>query len=142
MLNNPADKKLAALLLVYCVFLLAGSAESKEHNRVFSGQVVNSSNHGVQGVVVHLRPQNAATDQKDVAGTEAAGKAAQCPPVELCQTTAHNGNFSFHQVKTGLYDLAVYKDGQVIYTKPEPLLIPQMPDSTHLVISLPQPTQN
>ena len=93
MLNNPADKKLAALLLVYCVFLLAGSAESKEHNRVFSGQVVNSSNHGVQGVVVHLRPQNAATDQKDVAGTEAAGKAAQCPPVELCQTTAHNGNF-------------------------------------------------
>jgi len=141
MWTKPADKKLPALLLVFCVLILVGSAESKDRNRVFSGRVVNSSNRGVSGVMVHLRPQNASTDQ---AGSESAGTAGGnlCPPPELCQVTGHNGSFSFHQIKTGMYDLTVSKDGQAIYTKPEPLLIPEMPVNTHLEISLPQQAQN
>jgi hypothetical protein len=138
---EPAGKKLPVLPLVFCLLILVVSAESKDHNRVFSGRVVNASNHGVQGVMVHLRPQNAAGDQT---GSESAGTAGGdlCPPPELCQITAHNGSFTFHQVKTGMYDLTVSKDGQVIYTQPEPLLIPEMPDNTHLEISLPQQSQN
>jgi hypothetical protein len=140
MRTKPTGKKLPALL-VSCILILVGSAEPKDRNRVFSGQVVNSSNHGVSGVIVHLRAQNASQDQ---AGSESAGTAGSnlCPPPELCQVTAHNGNFSFHQIKTGIYDLFVSKDGQVIYTKPEPLLIPEMPTNSHLVISLPQQSAN
>jgi hypothetical protein len=138
---EPAGKKLPVLPLVFCLLILVVSAESKDHNRVFSGRVVNASNHGVQGVMVHLRPQNAAGDQT---GSESAGTAGGnlCPPPDLCQITAHNGSFTFHQVKTGMYDLFVSKDGQVIYTQPEPLLIPEMPDSSHLEISLPRQSQN
>ena len=141
MRTQSAGKELPALLLVFCVLMLVASAESKDHNRVFSGRVVNSSNHGVSGVIVHLRPQNAPASQ---AGGESTGTAGGnlCPPPELCQVTAHNGSFTFHQIKTGMYDLTVSKDGQVIYTKPEPLLIPEMPDNSHLEISLPQPSQN
>ncbi len=141
MRTKAAGKKLPALLLVFCVLMLVGSAESKDHNRVFSGRVVNPSNHGVSGVMVHLRPQNAPAEQ---AGSEPAATAGGnlCPPPELCQITAHNGSFTFHQVKTGMYDLTVSKDGQVIYTQPAPLLIPEMPDSSHLEISLPPPAQN
>jgi hypothetical protein len=142
MRTQSAGKKLPALLLVLCVLILVGSAESKDHNRVFSGRIVNSSNHGVSGVIVHLRPQNASANQ--AAEGEAASKPGngQCPPPELCQITAHNGSFTFHQVKTGMYDLFVSKDGQVIYTQPAPLLIPEMPVSSHLEISLPQPSPN
>ncbi|MFZ0313069.1 MAG: carboxypeptidase-like regulatory domain-containing protein [Candidatus Korobacteraceae bacterium] len=140
MRTEAAAKKLPVLLLVSCVVLLAGSAESKDHNRVFSGRVVNAANHGVQGVIVHLRPQNAAADQT---GSESSGTGGNlCPPPELCQITAHNGSFTFHQVKTGMYDLTVSREAQVIYTQPEPLLIPEMPTSTHLEITLPQPPQN
>lgn len=141
MRTEPTGKKFQALLLVFCVVILVGSAEAKDHNRAFSGQVVNSSNHGVQGVVVHLRPQNESSAQ---AGNEASGKAgsSQCAPPELCQTTGHNGSFSFHQIKTGMYDLTISREGEVIYTKPEPLLIPEMPTNSHLVITLPQPSQN
>jgi len=141
MRTQSAGKKLPALLLVSCILILVGSAESKDHNRVFSGRVVNSSNHGVSGVIVHLRPQNAPANQP---GSESKGTAGGnlCPPPELCETTGHNGNFSFHQIKTGMYDLSVSKDGQVIYTQPEPLLIPEMPDNSHLEISLPQQSQN
>jgi hypothetical protein len=144
MLTKSSGKKLPALLLVSCLFLLVCSVESKDRNRVFSGRVVNSSNHGVQGVVVHLRLQNAPSDQKDASGSESAGKAgnAQCPPPELCELTGHNGSFSFHQINTGLYDLTVSKGGQAIYTKPEPLLIPEMPVNTHLEITLPEQSQN
>jgi hypothetical protein len=139
--TKPADKKFPAWLLISCILILAGSVEAKDSNRVFSGQVVNSSKHGVSGVIVHLRAQNESPAQS---GSESASTATSnsCPPPELCQTTAHNGNFSFHQIKTGIYDLFVSKDGQVIYTKPEPLLIPQMPPNTHLVISLPQQSSN
>jgi hypothetical protein len=141
MWTGPSGKKLPALLLVFCVVMLAGSGESKDHNRVFSGRVVDVSNHGVQGVMVHLRPQNAAADQT---ANESAGTVGGnlCPPPELCEITAHNGSFTFHQVKTGMYDLFVSKDGQVIYTQPAPLLIPEMPVSSHLEISLPQQSQN
>ncbi len=141
MRTEAAGRKLPALLLLSCVLILVGSAESKDRNRVFSGRVVNASNHGVQGVIVHLRPQSAAADQT---GSESAGKVGGnlCPPPELCQVTAHNGSFTFHQVKTGMYDLTVSKDGQVIYTQQEPLLIPEMPDNTHLEISLPPPAKN
>ena len=138
---EPAGKKLPAWLLVSCILVLVCSAQSKDRNRVFSGRVVNSSNHGVSGVIVHLRPQNVSTDQT---GSESTGTAGGnlCPPPELCQITAHNGNFSFRQIKTGLYDLVVSKDGQAIYAKPEPLLIPEMPVNTHLEISLRPPSQN
>ena len=141
MRTEAAGKKLPALLLVFCVLILVGSAESKDRNRVFSGRVVNASNHGVQGVIVHLRPQNASADQT---GSESAGTAGGnlCPPPDLCQITAHNGSFTFHQVKTGMYDLFVSKDGQVIYTQSEPLLIPEMPVNSHLEISLPRQSQN
>lgn len=141
MRTEAAGKKLPALLLVFCIVILVGSAEAKDRNRVFSGRVVNSSNHGVSGVIVHLRPQNAPTDQ---AGSESTGKAGGnlCPPPELCEITGHNGSFTFHQIKTGMYDLTVSKEGQVIYTKPEPLLIPEMPVNTHLEVSLPQQSQN
>jgi hypothetical protein len=141
MRTEAAGKKLPALLLVFCVLILVGSAESKDRNRVFSGRVVNASNHGVQGVIVHLRPQNAAADQ---AGNESAGTVGGnlCPPPDLCQITGHNGSFTFHQIKTGMYDLFVSKDGQAIYTQPEPLLIPEMPVNTHLEISLPKESQN
>jgi hypothetical protein len=139
--SQPAAGRLPALLLVCCVLILAGSAVSKDSNRVFSGRVVNSSNHGVQGVIVHLRsqetnPAQAASESKGTTGGN------QCPPPELCQVTAHNGSFSFHQIKAGLYDLFVSRDGQVIYSKPEPLLVPQMPPNSHLEITLPPPTQN
>jgi len=141
MRTELAGKKLSALLLVSCILMLVGSAESKDRNRVFSGRVVNSSNHGVQGVIVHLRPQNASQEQ---AGSESAATTGGnlCPPPELCQVTSHNGSFTFHQVKTGMYDLTVSKDQQTIYTQPEPLLIPEMPVNTHLEISLPKPSQN
>jgi hypothetical protein len=141
MRTKPAGKKFPALLLVSCILIFVGSAEPKDRNLVFSGRVVNSSNHGVSGVIVHLRPQNASPDQ---AGSQSAGTASGnlCPPPELCQITEHNGNFSFHQIKTGIYDLFVSKDGQVIYAKPEPLLIPEMPANTHLVISPPQQSPN
>ena len=140
MRTQSSGKKLPALLLVFCVVILVGSAESKDRNRVFSGRVVNSSNHGVAGVIVRLRAQNAPADQT---GSEAAGAASgQCPPSDLCETTAHNGSFTFHQIKTGMYDLTVSKDGQVIYTQSEPLLIPEMPVNSHLEISLPPPAQN
>ncbi|MGD0931028.1 MAG: carboxypeptidase-like regulatory domain-containing protein [Candidatus Korobacteraceae bacterium] len=133
MRTEPTGKKLQALLLLCCVVTLVASAESKDHNRAFSGQVVNSSNHGVPGVIVHLRPQDAAPEQSG---------SSQCAPPELCETTGHNGTFSFHQIKTGMYDLTISREGQLIYTKPEPLLVPEMPVNTHLVISLPQPPQN
>jgi hypothetical protein len=141
---RSAGKTLPALLLLCCILILVGSSESKDRNRSFSGRVVDHANHGVPGVVVHLRPQDVSTDEKPVAGGEVADKSGsgQCPPPELCETTAHNGNFSFHQVKTGLYDLVVSKGGQVLYTKPEPLLIPEMPVNTNLVIYLPQQSQN
>jgi len=142
MQTQSAGKKLPALLLLFCVLILVASAESKDRNRVFSGRVVNSSSHGVQGVIVHLRPQSAPANQAPEG--EAAEKAGngQCPPPDLCQITGHNGSFTFHQIKTGMYDLTVSKDGQVIYTQPAPLLIPEMPDNTHLEISLPQQSQN
>lgn len=141
MRTQSAGKKLPALLLISCVLLLVGSAESKDRNRVFSGRVVNASNHGVSGVMVHLRPQNAPADQ---AGSESKGTAGGnlCTPPELCQITGHNGSFTFHQIKTGMYDLTVSKEGQVIYTQPAPLLIPEMPVNSHLEISLPQQSQN
>jgi hypothetical protein len=141
MRTQSAGKKLSTLLLVSCMLILVGSAESKDHNRVFSGRVVNASNHGVSGVMVHLRSQNAPADQARSESTGTAG-GNLCPPPELCQITGHNGNFTFHQIKTGMYDLSVSKDGQVIYTQPEPLLIPEMPTSSHLEISLPQQSQN
>ena len=141
MRTKVVDRKLLVFVLVSCMAIFVGSALAKDPNRVFSGQVVNPSKHGVSGVTVHLRAQGASADQ---AGGESAGMPSgnTCPPPELCQVTAHNGDFSFHQIKTGIYDLFVSKDGQVIYTKPEPLLIPQMPANTHLLISLPAQSPN
>ncbi len=137
-MRNQSVGKERALLLACCILILVVSSESADHNHSFSGRIVDHAKHGAAGVMVQLRPQDVSTDNKSATG-EAAGKAGneQCPPPALCETTAHNGNFSFHQIKTGLYDLVVVKDGQVLYTKPEPLLIPEMPVNTHLEIALP-----
>jgi len=134
--------KMPAMVLVLWILILVGSTESTDRNRSFSGRVVDHAKHGVPGVIVQLRPQDVSTDK--AAAGEAAGNAGHepCPPPELCQTTAHNGNFSFHQIKTGLYDLVVSKDGQVLYARPVPVLIPEMPVNTNLVIYLPPQSQN
>jgi hypothetical protein len=146
---QPAGKKFVTLLLVSCILILVCSVESKDRARKFSGRVVSASTeqsreHGVPGVIVHLRLVNFSADQKDAAGgeTTAPPSSGLCPPPDICEVTGRSGNFSFHQVKTGIYDLVIYKDGQLIYTKPQPLLIPELPVNTNLVISLPHQSQN
>ncbi len=133
------------LLLVLCVLILVCSAESKNQSRVFSGQVVSvATKHGVPDVVIRLRPIYESESENVEAGTESKPPAvgSSCPSPSLCEITGHNGKFSFHQIKTGLYDLQVYKDGQMVYQKPEPLVIPVSPDNTALVVSIPPLPQN
>lgn len=145
MCAQSVPKKFQTSLVVWCILILACSAESKDSARVFSGQVVSASTkHGVSGVVVRLRPMYGTADQKDAASGETAGLANNglCQSPDICESTEHNGKFSFHRIKPGIYDLAIYKDGQVIYTKPEPVIIPMAPATTNLVVAIPQQSQN
>jgi hypothetical protein len=144
-----ALRKAQLFLLIACMLLGATRAESKDPNRTFSGRVLLSSGEkskqkGVAGLLVSLRPAAGYSEQKDAPTAEAAGPSNgnQCPPPAICETTGGGGKFSFHQIKTGIYDLVIYKDSKVIYAKPEPLLIPEMPVSTSLVVFVPQPPQN
>jgi hypothetical protein len=145
MRTQPAGKKFRTLLLVACTFILVCSAEPKDRSRVFSGQILYASTkHGVAGAVIRLQPMYGSVDQKDAASGDTAGPPSNgsCPAPDICESTERNGKFSFHQIKTGIYDLAIYKDGQVIYEKPEPVIIPEMPVNTSLVISIPPQSQN
>ncbi len=123
-----------ALLTLVCL------SDAKDVSRVFSGQVLyQSSKHPAPGVVIRLRPMYDSVDEEKPAAGETASTTndGSCSLPDICESAGHNGKFSFHQIKTGVYDLAIYKDGKVFYRKPEPLVVPVMPASTTLVVSIP-----
>jgi hypothetical protein len=139
------QKQTQLFLLALCVLIMVGSAESKDLTRVFTGQVVYvATKHGVADVVIRLRPIYESDSEGAESGAVSKSPAggSLCPSSDICETAGHNGKFAFHQIKTGLYDLQVYKDGQMLYQKPQPLVIPVSPGNTDLVVFVPQPLQN
>jgi hypothetical protein len=140
MCSQFIQKQTQFVILVLCVLILVCSVESKDQTRVFSGQVVYvATKHGVPDVVIRLRPIYESETEEGKARAENIPPAggSSCPSPELCEMTGHNGKFSFRQIKTGLYDLQVYKDGQIVYQKPEPLVIPVSPGNTDLLVFVP-----
>jgi hypothetical protein len=139
------QKQTQFLLMVVSVSILICAAEAKDQTRVFTGQVVYvSTKHGVADVVIRLRPIYESDSEGAESGAVSKSPAggSLCPSSDICETAGHNGKFAFHQIKTGLYDLQVYKDGQMLYQKPQPLVIPVSPGNTDLVVFVPQPLQN